>query len=180
MMFDKCIDALPHVRGLRGRPRRWPSKLHADKGYDYAKCRAHLRSRGISSRIARRDIESSERLGKHPWVVERTHAWFAGFGKLRIGATLTIGNYLATLIVADYLKRHPSGSAELHVRNTASIVEQVARHELDVGLVERVDAEYIAADGTGLFKEIHQFSEGLFIGLFQLQLEDRHSAALMS
>ena len=51
-------------------------------------------------------------------------------------ATLTIGNYLATLIVADYLKRHPSGSAELHVRNTASIVEQVARHELDVGLVE--------------------------------------------
>lgn len=84
MMFDKCIDALPHVRGLRGRPRRWPSKLHADKGYDYAKCRAHLRSRGISSRIARRGIESSKRLGKHRWVVERTHAWFAGFGKLRI------------------------------------------------------------------------------------------------
>ncbi len=60
----------------------------------------------------------------------------AGYGKLRVGATLTIGNYLATLIVADYLKRHPSGSAELHVRNTASIVELVARHELDVGLIE--------------------------------------------
>lgn len=37
MMFDKCINALPQVRGLRGRPRRWPSKLHADKGYNYAK-----------------------------------------------------------------------------------------------------------------------------------------------
>lgn len=84
MMFDKCIDALPQVRGLRGRPRRWPSKLHADKGYGYAKCRAHLRSHGISRRIARRGIESSKRLGKHRWVVERTHAWFAGFGKLRI------------------------------------------------------------------------------------------------
>lgn len=60
----------------------------------------------------------------------------AGYGKLRIGATLTIGNYLATLIVADYLKRHPGGSAELHVRNTTTIIEQVARHELDVGLIE--------------------------------------------
>lgn len=60
----------------------------------------------------------------------------AGFGKLRIGATLTIGNYLATLIVADYLKRYPASSAELHVRNTATIVDQVVRHELDIGLIE--------------------------------------------
>jgi DNA-binding transcriptional LysR family regulator len=60
----------------------------------------------------------------------------AGFGKLRIGATLTIGNYLATLIVADYLKRHPEGSAQLEVRNTATIIEQVARYELDLGLIE--------------------------------------------
>ncbi|MBB6563741.1 IS5 family transposase [Acidovorax soli] len=84
MMFDQCIDALPEVRGLRGRPRCWPAKLYADKSYDYAKCRAHLRSCGISRRIARRGIESSKRLGKHRWAVGRTHAWFAGFGKLRI------------------------------------------------------------------------------------------------
>ncbi|TYZ52546.1 IS5/IS1182 family transposase, partial [Ralstonia solanacearum] len=24
------------------------------------------------------------RLGRYRWVVERTHAWFAGFGKLRV------------------------------------------------------------------------------------------------
>ena len=76
--------ALPAVRGLPGRPRQWPSKLHADKGYDFRRCRAFLRARGIASRIARRVVESSQRLGKHRWVVERTHAWFAGFGKLRI------------------------------------------------------------------------------------------------
>ncbi len=60
----------------------------------------------------------------------------AGFGNLRIGATLTIGNYLATLIVADYLKRHPESSARLQVHNTATIVDQVARYELDLGLIE--------------------------------------------
>jgi len=84
MMFEQCVDAIPAIAGLQGRPRKRPAKLHADKGYDYKRCRAHLKLRGIASRIARRGIESSERLGKHRWVVERTHGWLAGFGKLRI------------------------------------------------------------------------------------------------
>jgi DNA-binding transcriptional LysR family regulator len=58
------------------------------------------------------------------------------FGRLRIGATLTIGNYLATLIVADYLKRHPESSAQLTVHNTATIIDALARFELDLGLIE--------------------------------------------
>ena len=60
----------------------------------------------------------------------------AGFGKLRIGATLTIGNYLATQIAADYLKRHPESSVQLQVHNTETITDQVARYELDLGLIE--------------------------------------------
>jgi len=61
-MFERCVDAIPPIGGLPGRARKRPSKLHADKGYDYKRCRAH--QRGIASRIARRGIESSERLGK--------------------------------------------------------------------------------------------------------------------
>ncbi|MCM8594577.1 LysR family transcriptional regulator [Accumulibacter sp.] len=60
----------------------------------------------------------------------------AGYGRLRIGATLTIGNYLATLIVADFLRRHPESEVQLRVHNTATIVELLARHELDLGLIE--------------------------------------------
>ncbi|MGI4858972.1 MAG: IS5 family transposase [Janthinobacterium lividum] len=84
IVFDSLIDAIPAVPGLDGRPRKRPAKLHADKGYDYERCRKYLRQRGITARIARRGIENKERLGRHRWVVERTHAWFAGFGKLRI------------------------------------------------------------------------------------------------
>lgn len=69
--------------GKRGRPRRWPEKLHADKGYDYARCRTHLQCRGVKDRIARGGIERNDRLGRHRWVVERTHSWLAAFGKLR-------------------------------------------------------------------------------------------------
>lgn len=60
----------------------------------------------------------------------------AGYGKLRIGATLTIGNYLATLIVADFLKRHPESTLHLTVHNTMTIIDQLAHHELDLGLIE--------------------------------------------
>ena len=110
-MFEPCVDALPAVAGLQGRPRKRPAKLHADKGYDYKRCRAHLRQRGISSRIARRGIESSERLGKHRWVVERTHGWFAGFGKLRIRFERRLDiheallNLAAAIICARFVER---------------------------------------------------------------------------
>ena len=59
-----------------------------------------------------------------------------GFGPLTIGATLTIGNYLATLIVAQFLQQHPESQVQLQVHNTATIVQQVARYELDLGLIE--------------------------------------------
>ena len=45
-------------------------------------------------------------------------------------------SYLATLIVADFLKRHPESTVQLTVHNTSTIVDQVARHELDLGLIE--------------------------------------------
>lgn len=72
-LFERCMDAISAITGLPGRARKRPAKLHADKGYDYKRCRAYLRRRGIASWIARRGVESSEKLGKHRWVVERTH-----------------------------------------------------------------------------------------------------------
>jgi len=77
--FERMIEAIPPLRHGPGRPRRWPEKLHADKGYDFPKCRQALRRRGITSRIARRGIASSIRLGRHQWVVERTISWLHRF-----------------------------------------------------------------------------------------------------
>ncbi|NSL53949.1 LysR family transcriptional regulator [Uliginosibacterium aquaticum] len=57
-------------------------------------------------------------------------------GPLRLGASLTIGNYLATLFVADFLKRHEDSRVQLAVHNSSDIVAAVARFELDLGLVE--------------------------------------------
>lgn len=68
--------------------------------------------------------------------IEDILAGRAGLGPLHIGATLTIGNYLATLIVAELLQKHGEARIELTVHNTATIVEQIANYTLDIGLVE--------------------------------------------
>ncbi len=86
-MLEQAVDAIRPVSGPRGRPgrpRKRPGKLHADKGYDFSRCREALRKRGIKSRIARRGVESSERLGCHRWVVERTLSWLNRFRRLKV------------------------------------------------------------------------------------------------
>ncbi len=60
----------------------------------------------------------------------------AGISHMNIGATLTVGNYLVTLLVAKFLQDHPEARIQLQVHNTKTIVQQIANHELDLGLIE--------------------------------------------
>lgn len=60
----------------------------------------------------------------------------SGFGSLTVGATLTIGNYLATLLIGSFMQAHPESQVKLIVQNTAHIVQQVAHYEIDLGLIE--------------------------------------------
>jgi transposase len=73
-MLEETVDAICPIKRPRGRPRKRPAKLHADKAYDSREKRRELRRRGITPRIARKGIESSERLGRYRWVVGRAHS----------------------------------------------------------------------------------------------------------
>ena len=83
-MLETMLDAVSSIRRPRGRPRKRPEKLHADKAYDFDRCREALRKRGIVPRIARRGLHSSERLGRHRWVAERTLAWLNRYRRLKV------------------------------------------------------------------------------------------------
>ena len=76
------MRGIPPIRSRCGPRRRRPARLHADKGFDYDHLRRWLRTRHIVPRIARRRTESSQRLGRHRWTVERTVAWLAGCRRL--------------------------------------------------------------------------------------------------
>ena len=76
------VDGVTAVRQPVGRSRKRPTKLHGDKGYDYKACRQLLARRGIKARIARKGIESSTRLGRHRYVIERCLEWVTRFRRL--------------------------------------------------------------------------------------------------
>ncbi|KSZ56384.1 transposase [Rhodococcus pyridinivorans KG-16] len=82
VMLQPMVAAIPAVRSRRGPRRRRPGRLRADKGYDYPVHRRWLRARGIVPRIARRGVDSSERLGRYRWKIERTLAWLSGYRRL--------------------------------------------------------------------------------------------------
>ena len=84
-MMLAAVDGIEPIRSCRrGRPRKRPQKLPADKAYDSAPLRAELRRRGITPRIARKGIASSERLGRYRWVVERMGAWLNRYRRLKV------------------------------------------------------------------------------------------------
>jgi transposase len=66
----------PGAARLRpGRPRRRPTVLLCDRGYDHDKYRRLVRQRGIKPLIARRLSEHGSGLERDGWVVERSFAW---------------------------------------------------------------------------------------------------------
>ncbi|NNJ03431.1 IS5 family transposase [Streptomyces sp. PKU-MA01144] len=102
--LEPLVRGIPPIRSRRGPRRRRPGKLHADKGYDYL--RRWLRERGIRHRIARKGIESSQRLSRHRWVVERTVSWPAGCRRLHRRYERKPDHFLAFVGIAAALICH--------------------------------------------------------------------------
>jgi transposase len=50
--------------------------------------------------LARTLIESSERLGRHRWTIERTGAWLGGFRRLRIRYERDSERFYALVLLA--------------------------------------------------------------------------------
>lgn len=57
-------------------------------------------------------------------------------GHIKVGATLTIGNYLAVALIADFMRENPGAEIHLEVANTEAIARQVLNFDLDIGLIE--------------------------------------------
>src|SRR4051812_24304262 len=72
----------------------------------------------------------------HAQSLERALESRAMVGRLRVGATLTIGNYLAVPLMARFMRENPGAELTLAVANTEQIARQVANFEIDVGLIE--------------------------------------------
>lgn len=57
-------------------------------------------------------------------------------GRLQLGASLTIGEYILPRLLGPFSKEYPSISVSLKVMNTTQILEEIFNHQLTFGLVE--------------------------------------------
>ncbi|WP_434447538.1 transposase [Lentzea sp. E54] len=77
------VEAIPPVRGRRGRPRRRPDALYADRAYDSAKHRDELQGMGIEPQIVQRGEDHGS--GRHNQVGRGAHdRVYHGMRRLRI------------------------------------------------------------------------------------------------
>ncbi len=67
---------------------------------------------------------------------ERDMSQHQDLGLLKVGATLTIGNYLAVEMMASFMADNEGADVNLMVANTEAIARMVENYELDVGLIE--------------------------------------------
>ena len=105
----------PEKRAIAKAWHRAPARPY----YDHRRCRSYLTRRGIKVRIARRGVESSQRLGRHRWKAERSIAWLAGCRRLRIRYDRDSERFFAFAMLACArlgYNRLP-GTAEAHARS---------------------------------------------------------------
>lgn len=100
------LDSIAQIRSPRGRPRHRPAKLHADKATDQPAPRTEVRRRGIAVRIARKGIESSQRLGRHRWIVESCLSWLLRNHRLIRRYNRTPEHFLALADIGCLLIRY--------------------------------------------------------------------------
>jgi IS5 family transposase len=99
-LFQAVLDDVPPVLTPSGQRRARPGTVHAEKAYDSATNRVYLRRRGIRPRIARRQVESSARLGRHRWKVERSLSWLSCWRRLQVRRDRDSGRWFAFVVLA--------------------------------------------------------------------------------
>ena len=57
-------------------------------------------------------------------------------GSLNIGASDTIGNHIAPVLLSTFQQQHPCDIQQLFISNTAQIINRLLEFQLDIGLVE--------------------------------------------
>lgn len=103
-MAIALVDGIPPVKQPRGRPRRRPDEVLADRAYDAEeKIRKPLRQRKTKPLIAKRNTENGSGLGKFRYVVEAAFDWLFNQRRLRVRYEKRDDIHQAFLIIGCFL-----------------------------------------------------------------------------
>ncbi len=102
-LLEKTLNNIAVPRKGRGRPRKRPQRLIADKGYDSDPLRKRLACRGIElicpyrSNNKQKKYHDGRKLRRYKrrWKVERTFAWLGNYRRLLVRHERRIDMYRA-------------------------------------------------------------------------------------
>ncbi len=80
--------------------------------------------------------KEAENLLAHCQRFDNTMRSHREVGHIKVGASFTIGNHLATRYLAGYLAEYPGAEVELDIANTPEVVAKVLNYEVDIGMIE--------------------------------------------
>lgn len=80
--------------------------------------------------------KEAESLLAHCMSFEEVLKSHKALGHIKVGASFTIGNHLATRYLAGYLGRYPDADVRLEIANTPEIAAKVLNYEVDIGMIE--------------------------------------------
>ncbi len=86
--------------------------------------------------IGRTIRKEAESLIAHCQAFEEILRDHTDVGHIKVGASFTIGNHLATRYLAGYLADYPEADVQLHIANTPDVVARVLNFEIDIGMIE--------------------------------------------
>jgi transposase len=107
-VFEQLLEQGAIKRRGRGRPRRLPGRIVADKGYSSRKIRTFLRKRGVGITIPRKSNERhrgrfDKELYKLRNIVERLFNRLKQYRRIATRYEKVAENYRAMLVVASIL-----------------------------------------------------------------------------
>ncbi|MGW4095015.1 hypothetical protein [Nocardia sp. NPDC004750] len=115
-------DVLSHPSATRPAPTQTRQAARR-KAYDTADLRQRVRNREIGVRIARQGAESSQRLSRQPWVIERTIPYLTGYHRRNLRYDRKATHFLApsprcgTDLLQDL--RNPTNKTHSKIRASA-------------------------------------------------------------
>jgi len=80
--------------------------------------------------------KEAESLLAHCQTFEEVLRDHADVGHIKVGASFTIGNHLATRYLAGYLAQYPGADVQLDIANTPDVAAKVLNFEVDIGMIE--------------------------------------------
>ena len=102
-MAITLVDSIPPIKQPRGRPRKRPDEVLADRAYDAKKIRQPLRQRKTKPLIAKRRTDHGSGLGKFRYVVEAAFDWLFNQRRLRARYEKRDDIHQAFLIIGCFL-----------------------------------------------------------------------------